>query len=181
MVGTFRKEKRSRATGKHLWRRSTYNEIEKVVAKCRFLRHLPVNENQEYRQEGTGKGLTQKARRECNPQRHRIAEFAAVVASGQKGYAVQKACRKGTAEKDFPQRHRITRNAAVVASGQKGNAVQKACRKGTAEKGFPQRHRIAEFAAVVASRQLLGLFEVLRGAEDGVDRPVDAHAVSVDH
>ena len=71
--------------------------------------------------------------------------------------------------------------AAVVASGQKGNAVQKACRKGTAEKDFPQRHRIAEFAAVVASRQLLGLFEVLRGAEDGVDRPVDAHAVSVDH
>ena len=138
--------KRNRTTGKHLWRRSTYNEIEKVVAKCRFLRHLPVNENQEYRQEGTGKGLTQKARRECNPQRHQIAEFA-----------------------------------AVVASGQKGNAVQKACRKGAAEKGTPQRHRIAEFAAVVASRQLLGLFEVLRGTKNGVYGSVDAHAVSVDH
>ena len=103
--------KRNRTTGKHLWRRSTYNEIEKVVAKCRFLRHLPVNENQEYRQEGTGKGLTQKARRECNP----------------------------------------------------------------------QRHQIAEFAAVVASRQLLGLFEVLRGTKNGVYGSVDAHAVSVDH
>ena len=103
------------------------------------------------------------------------------MASGQKGYAVQKACRKGTAENGFPQRHRITGNAAVVASGQKGNAVQKASRKGSAEKDFPQRHRIAEFAAVVASRQLLGLFEVLRGAENGVDGPVDAHAVSIDH
>ena len=114
----------------------------------------PVNENQEYPQEGTGKGLTQKARRECDfPQRHRIAGNAAIVAPGQKGNAVQKACRKGTAEKGFPQRHQITGNAAVVASGQKGNAVQKACRKGTAEKGFPQRHRIAEFAAVVAKGQ----------------------------
>ena len=79
----------------------------------------PVNENQEYPQEGTGKGLTQKARRECDfPQRHRIAGNAAIVAPGQKGNAVQKACRKGTAEKGFPQRHRIAEFAAVVAKGQ---------------------------------------------------------------
>ena len=109
------------------------------------------------------------------------------MASGQKGNAVQKACRKGTAEKDFPQRHRITGNAAVVASGQKGNAVQKACRKGTAEKDFPQRHRIAEFAAVVAKGQATDqkaatrLFKVLRCAENGVYGSVDAHAVGVDH
>ena len=184
----------------------------------------PVNENQEYPQEGTGKGLTQKARRECDfPQRHRIAGNAAIVAPGQKGNAVQKACRKGTAEKGFPQRHQITGNAAVVASGQKGNAVQKACRKGTAEKGtpqrhriagnaafvapgqkgnavqkacrkgaaekgFPQRHRIAGNAAVVANQagrqqqsRLFRLFKVLRSAENGVDGPVDAHAVGIDH
>ena len=94
---------------------------------------------------------------------------------------VQKACREGAAGKDFPQRHRIAEFAAVVTSGQRGNAVQKACRKGAAEKGTPQRHRIAEFAAVVASRQLLGLFEVLRGTKNGVYGSVDAHAVSVDH
>ncbi len=89
----------------------------------------------------------------CFPQRHRIAEFAAVVAKGQNGNAVQKACRKGAAEKGTPQRHRIAGNAAVVASGQRGNAIQKACRKGAAEKGTPQRHRITEFAAVVAKGQ----------------------------
>ena len=93
------------------------------------------------------------------------------MASGQRGNAVQKACRKGAAEKGTPQRHRIAGNAAVVAKGQRDNAVQKACREGAAEKGqrdnavqkacrkgaagkdFPQRHRITEFAAVVAKGQ----------------------------
>ena len=89
----------------------------------------------------------------CFPQRHRIAGNAAVVASGQRGNAVQKACRKGAAEKGTPQRYRIAEFAAVVAKGQRGNAVQKACRKGAAENGFPQRHRIAGNAAVVASGQ----------------------------
>ena len=58
----------------------------------------------------------------------------------------------------------------------------------THEEDFPQRHRIAGNAAVVATRltnqagrQQHRLFEVLRGAENGVDRPVDAHAVGVDN
>lgn len=34
-----------------------------------FSRHLPVNENQEYPQEGTGKGMTQKAQREGDGER----------------------------------------------------------------------------------------------------------------
>ena len=123
----------------------------------------------------------------CIPQRHRITEFAAVVAKGQRGNAVQKACRKGTAEKGTPQRHRIAEFAAVVAKGQRDNAVQKACRKGAAEKGTPQRHRIAEFAAVVAKGQATDqkaatrLFKVLRCAENGVYGSVDAHAVGVDN
>ena len=123
----------------------------------------------------------------CFPQRHRITEFAAVVAKGQRGNAVQKACRKGAAEKGTPQRHRIAEFAAVVAKGQRDNAVQKACRKGAAEKDFPQRYRIAEFAAVVAKGQATDqkaatrLFKVLRCAENGVYGSVDAHAVGVDH
>ena len=74
-----------------------------------------------------------------------------------------------------------------MAKGQRDNAVQKACRKGAAEKGTPQRHRIAEFAAVVAKGQATDqkaatrLFKVLRGAENGVDGSVDAHAVGIDH
>ena len=48
------------------------------------------------------------------PQRHRITEFAAVVAKGQKGNAVYKACRTGAAEKGLPQRHRFADNTAVV-------------------------------------------------------------------
>ena len=84
------------------------------------------------RPEGLQRGRSGKS----IPQRHRIAEFAAVVAKGQSDNAVQKACRKGTAEKDFPQRHRIAGNAAVVAKGQRDNAVQKAYREGAAEKAF---------------------------------------------
>ena len=83
-----------------------------------------------------------------NPQRHRIAEFAAVAEKGNDGNGVRKACRKGTEEKGCPQRHRIAGNAAVVAKRQRDNAVQKACRKGAEENGFPQRHRIAGNAAV---------------------------------
>ena len=41
-----------------------HNNTKMVMEKGRFPRHLPVNENQEYRQEGTGKGMTQKARQE---------------------------------------------------------------------------------------------------------------------
>ena len=55
-----------------------------------------------------GKGL---------PQRHRIAEFAAVVAKGNEGNAAYKARRMGAAEKGLPQRHRIAEFAAVVAKG----------------------------------------------------------------
>ena len=88
----------------------------------------------------------------CIPQRHRITEFAAVVAKGQRGNAVQKACRKGTAEKGTPQRHRIAEFAAVVAKGQATD--QKAATR---------------------------LFKVLRCAENGVYGSVDAHAVGVDN
>ena len=88
----------------------------------------------------------------CFPQRHRITEFAAVVAKGQRDNAVQKACRKGAAEKGTPQRHRITEFAAVVAKGQATD--QKAATR---------------------------LFEVLRCAENGVYGSVDAHAVGVDN
>ena len=92
----------------------------------------------------------------CFPQRHRIAEFAVVVAKGQRGNAVQKAYRKGAAEKGTPQRHRIAEFAAVVAKGQaKGQA--------TGQKAAPR------------------LFKVLRCAENGVYGSVDAHAVGVDN
>ena len=57
---TFRREKRSRADERCFGGRSAHNEIEKVVEKGRFPRHLPVNENQEYPQKGTGRGLIQK-------------------------------------------------------------------------------------------------------------------------
>ena len=53
------------------------------------------------------------------PQRHRIAEFAAVVETGRRGNAVQKACRKDAAMKAMPQRHRIAEFAAVVETGRK--------------------------------------------------------------
>ena len=53
------------------------------------------------------------------PQRHRIAEFAAVVETGRRGNAVQKACRKDAAMKAMPQRHRIAGFAAVVETGRK--------------------------------------------------------------
>ena len=46
--GTFRTGSRSNAGEKSLYGGSAYNEFEKVVAKCRFPRHLPVNDNQEY-------------------------------------------------------------------------------------------------------------------------------------
>ena len=39
------------------------------------------------------------------PQRHRIAESAAVVEKGRKDKAAQKACRKDAAMKAMPQRH----------------------------------------------------------------------------
>ena len=53
------------------------------------------------------------AKRNAIPQRHRIAEFAAVVGTGRKGKAAQKAYGKGAAMKAMPQRHRIAEFAAV--------------------------------------------------------------------
>ena len=47
--GTFRRGNRGMSGERGLWGGSVYNEIEKVVAKGRFPRHLPVNENQKYR------------------------------------------------------------------------------------------------------------------------------------
>ena len=63
-VGTFPTRKKNRAGESHLWGRSAYNEIEKVVEKGRFARHLPM-----------WKG----------PQRHRIAGNAAVAEAGWSG------------------------------------------------------------------------------------------------
>ena len=57
------------------------------------------------------------AKRNAIPQRHRIAEFAAVVETGRRGNAVQKAYGKGAAMKAMPQRHRITESTAVVETG----------------------------------------------------------------
>ena len=52
-------------------------------------------------QKAYGKGAAMKAM----PQRHRIAEFAAVVETGRKDKAVQKTYGKGAAMKAMPQRH----------------------------------------------------------------------------
>ena len=75
-------------------------------------------------QKAYGKGAAMKAM----PQRHRIAEFAAVfsavVGTGRKNKAVQKAYGKGAAMKVMPQRHRITEFAAVVGTGRKGNGTK---------------------------------------------------------
>ena len=71
-------------------------------------------------QKAYGKGAAMKAM----PQRHRIAEFAAVVETGRKDNAVQKACRKDAAMKAMPQRHRIAGFAAVVGTGRKGNGTK---------------------------------------------------------
>ena len=66
-------------------------------------------------QKACGKDAAMKAM----PQRHRIAEFAAVVGTGRKGKAAQKAYGKGVAMKAMPQRHLITESAAVVETGRK--------------------------------------------------------------
>ena len=82
-----------------------------------------------------------RAQAEMNmPQRHRIAENAAVMETGRKGNAAQKACGKDAAMKAMPQRHRIAENTAVVETGRRRKAAQKTCSKGAAKKAMPQRH-----------------------------------------
>ena len=52
-----------------------------------------------------------------DPQRQRIAEFAAVAERDCSGNAAQKACSKGAAEIGDPQRQRIAEFAAVAVPG----------------------------------------------------------------
>ena len=52
-----------------------------------------------------------------HPQRHRIADFAAVVEKGDGGKMPYRGCREGAWGKRLPQRHRIAGFAAVVERG----------------------------------------------------------------
>ena len=84
------------------------------------------------------KACRKDAAMKAMPQRHRIAESAAVVGTGRRGNAVQKACRKDAAMKAMPQRHRIAEFAAVVetertegrSNGTNGREKQRTERRG---------------------------------------------------
>ena len=138
-----------------------FEKVEKVTGKVSLSHHLlefvickPVSDTslaslvRETHPEGGIYSFRRSVAEIGDPQRQRIAEFAAVAERDCRGNAAQKACSKGAAEIGDPQRQRIAEFAAVVERDSRGNATQRACSKGAAEIGDPQRQRIAEFAAV---------------------------------
>ena len=91
----------------------------------------------------------------CFPQRHRIAEIAAVVERGMPAMRLQNALQAGNMKAYLPQRHRIAEIAAVVERGMPAMRLQNALQAGGIKAYLPQRHRIAEIAAVVERRGAL--------------------------